>query len=100
MALGSINIFLIEGARELSGRSADALAQLLRDVQEVELRGSARLTPAAIGEGGSFRKWCRAWVDPRRSHVAGGLGVEGLREPVRRIVYRLVWLSQKQRRGR
>lgn len=59
IALSSVSNLLIDGAQDLSDRSADALAMLLHDVQEVDLRGSAQLTSAVITEHRSFRKWCR-----------------------------------------
>lgn len=56
IALRSVTSFSLVGASALSDRSADALAELLRDAQSAELRGSPLLTRDAMR---SFRHNCR-----------------------------------------
>mmetsp|Transcript_31595 Transcript_31595/g.90662 ORF Transcript_31595/g.90662 Transcript_31595/m.90662 type:complete len:742 (+) Transcript_31595:133-2358(+) len=56
LALRSVTSLTLGGAAGLSDRSGDALAELLHDVQTVDLRGCPLLTEESLR---SFRKGCR-----------------------------------------
>lgn len=56
VALRSLTSFSLTGATALSDRSGDALAELLHDVQTVDVRGCPLLTEESLR---SFRKGCR-----------------------------------------
>mmetsp|Transcript_11681 Transcript_11681/g.25583 ORF Transcript_11681/g.25583 Transcript_11681/m.25583 type:complete len:815 (-) Transcript_11681:110-2554(-) len=56
LALRTVTYFSLDGTTAITDRSGDALAELLRDAQAVDLRGCPALTEECLG---SLRKGCR-----------------------------------------